>query len=294
MSRTFDVIVGNPPFQQNANVSKNTSTNKLWIRFLNLAVNRCVTGGYIAFITPQAVMAPNESFKLMTSKQIIYTNTHIGQFFPSVNSSFSAWVMRNENGTGKIMIDGKVIDTKPLGLVPNDRSDEGLSILKKMWVQTPKLLFKRTCKHHSQNGEKNPNLFGEKSAKHPFPILESSSEKSHMRWSSVEGTVQHEKKVVIFRSGYLGAMYDSSSGTGSGAYFHIVKSQKDGRNLVEILKSKAFTYLLETTKHSGYFHRVQFENLPYLDYSRSWTDAEIYEHFNITKKEQAHIEAYLG
>jgi hypothetical protein len=292
MTQRFNVIVGNPPFQQNSNKAKNTSTNKLWTKFIVLATTLCVKGGHIAYITPQTWMMPNKAFKIMIAKQLVYVNTKIGEYFPGVGNSFSAWVMKNLPGNGIVEVDGQVFNASALGLIPLDRSKEGVSIITKVLSATSKLKFLRTCKHHTQEIKKS-DLFGEKSSEYRYKILYTHNVTF---WSREPSLTQNMKKVVVFRNGYLSPTYDSANGTAQDTFYKEVKNKEEGKNLVGILDSRLFTYVLSrgVTKTCNYFSPTVLKQLPHLDYTRSWTDAEIYEHFGITKKEQAHIDAFLG
>ena len=297
MNRKFDVIVGNPPYQRN---EKKSEVHKLWVDFIKLAIKLCVPNGYVAFITPQSWMSPNKIFLMMVEKQLIYVNTKIGEFFPGIGSTFSAWILQNTKGDGSIKIDGTTINVGMLGLVPLDRSPEGISIITKVLSSKNKLSLLRTCEHHTFNPNspsakkrKDPFLFGKQSSKYKYRVLHTSSQTC---WSHVASSIQNLKKVVVYTSGYLKPTYDTDSSTSQAAFYKEVRNKAEGENLVFILTSKLFTYILapNVTKTGGFLLKTVLDKLPYLDYTRSWTDAEIYEHFNITKKEQAHIESYLA
>jgi hypothetical protein len=294
MTQKFDVIVGNPPFQQNSKIAKDSGTNKLWNKFTKLAIDLS-PGGYVTYITPQSWLVGNRTFDLLTSKKSISVNTEISHYFQGVNSSFCSWVLSNKDKddaeTGKIFVNGKPLDSS-LGLIPKDRSHNGLSLVAKFFSKKDKFSFDRLYNHGSTAIKNDPTLLGKKSQRYQHPITFTAS-KQGIAWSRIPSPVQGKKKVIIFRSAPIKPTY-STNGVGADAFFKLVTSKEEGKNMVEIFNSKLYSYIFKTTLYSGFFSMSVFNHIPYLDYTRSWSDAEIYEHFNITKKEQAHIEAYLA
>ena len=63
----FDVVLGNPPYQQ-----PNTKTHKLWIRFLQ--ISKDLSNQYILMITPSLIWKP--SSKLEKLKEDIKLSDH--------------------------------------------------------------------------------------------------------------------------------------------------------------------------------------------------------------------------
>ena len=284
LNMNFDAFVGNPPY------GSKTTRDKLWIAFTEYAIEHCVPGGYIAFITPESWMVPGPAFRAITGKRLVYVNTDIKKYFPGVGSTFSAWVLQNVEGDGKIPIDGRVIDTDSMGLIPKDRSLKGLSILNKFFSPIDKFKFRNSGFFNPFNTE-HMHMFGKQSKRYCYPILISGAD---TRWSRVPHSLQNQKKVVIFRSGYLKPTYDKSSGLAQDAYYKLVRSKREGDNLVSILNSKLYTYALTVSKYSGRWVVRVLNSLPYLDYTQSWTDEEIYDYFGLTKAERKHLEAYIA
>ena len=73
----------------------------------------------------------------------------------------------------------------------------------------------------------------------------------------------------------------------------LVDNEDMGKNLVLILKSKLYSFLIDQLRVSG---RVTWaiNTLPLLDLSRRWTDEEIFKYFKLTKKEIAYIEDQIN
>lgn len=65
------------------------------------------------------------------------------------------------------------------------------------------------------------------------------------------------------------------------------KSQAE--NLVAYLKTDFSRYLLGLRKITQHIPRDRWNWVPYMDMTRQWTDKDLFNYFNITKEEQAHI-----
>jgi len=67
--------------------------------------------------------------------------------------------------------------------------------------------------------------------------------------------------------------------------------KKEAHNFESYLKTKFVRFMLSTRVTTQTFSRDKFAWVPDLeDYSKVWTDEELYQHFGLTKKEQEHIE----
>jgi len=65
----------------------------------------------------------------------------------------------------------------------------------------------------------------------------------------------------------------------------------EANNFRAYVLTKFFRFMLLLRIASQDVTREKFTWVPDLeDYSRVWTDAELYQHFGLTKKEQEHIE----
>ena len=92
---TFDIIIGNPPFNINGNIKvpTNTTRNKkndgktIWTHFLRHSLHLLRDGGSLAVITPSLWMKPDKAriYDLLTSFRLekirCFTNTETNQIF---------------------------------------------------------------------------------------------------------------------------------------------------------------------------------------------------------------------
>ena len=95
----FDVVVGNPPFQDSSKIAKNSN---LWTKFVVLGMNNLLKNdGFLLLITPSSWMSPNatQNNKLkdvFTKFNLIYLNINIKHFF-NVGSTFCYYLIQKNN-----------------------------------------------------------------------------------------------------------------------------------------------------------------------------------------------------
>ena len=107
---TFDVVIGNPPFQspKKSDYKGGAGKNMLWDKFL-ISILSCDTlthGGYLAFITPAGWRRPeSDLYELMTRKNKllflhIYSKQDGVQLF-GIQSRFDLYVIQKQNSESK-------------------------------------------------------------------------------------------------------------------------------------------------------------------------------------------------
>ena len=58
-----------------------------------------------------------------------------------------------------------------------------------------------------------------------------------------------------------------------------------------VFGSKLYKFYLENNKWSGFNPKEIIRSFPMLDFTRDWTDIEIYKHFGLTQEEIDYVEA---
>ncbi len=70
-------------------------------------------------------------------------------------------------------------------------------------------------------------------------------------------------------------------------------TEKEAKNCLDYIKSKFFRALLFFNRHSLNISQASFEFIPMQDFSKPWTDAELYKKYNLTKEEIDFIESMI-
>ena len=77
-------------------------------------------------------------------------------------------------------------------------------------------------------------------------------------------------------------------------YFVRVESRSEGLRLEKILNSRLFQYVFRTAKWSGFGNERVFRHLPAVDIGGAVSDEKIYDFFDLSIKERAHVAAVVA
>lgn len=285
----FDVIVGNPPYQ--APSEGNGNNNKLWPKFIDLAVKLTNVGGFVGFVTPTSGLAPNnKTLTTFQNNHLLFVDFSAKKHFNGVGSQFGSWVLQ-VGAQGLTKIGTLTVDLKTVAYFPS--VVESFSIHKKVtFVANTKLSIEYDPTANVIYTTKDPSrLSRTPSPAYPYKCFHTNAQ---FLWSARLPKNFADKKVVFTLSGHLKPFFDNGTlGTSDTSRYILVNSEHEGNNLVVLLKSKLYQFILNTAKWGGFVNANVLKLLPLLDLSHTWTDAELYDHFNLTKEEIALIESTI-
>lgn len=279
----FDVVVGNPPYQEISTQgrSKGGGTggdNNLWSKFSSKSMD--VTD-YLLFIHPPSFLSPShnllEKFKLMGG--FMYFKIYNESPFENVSTNACFYLFK-KSYKGDTLIGDSYIKFD-MEFFPNSTKIIDFIIFNKFFKSHKIMEFKRTCSLHTVNKKRFINK--ERNNDFIYPLFYGSK----ILYSSIKSEFHDLKKVVVSRSGYLNPTYDDGiSSLSETNYFVEVKSENHGKNLINILNSKLYDYVLKKSKFSGFFHGEVLKNIPMIPTDKEWTDDEIFEYFGISAEEK--------
>ena len=293
----FDVIIGNPPYQDI--VKRKKTPHKLWIDFTKKSFTHWLkSGGYLVQVSPNSFFSPsNKVLKILQEKHCSTLNLDTKKYFPGVGSSFAHYIIKNDSSIEETRIItnaqtfSMVIDSSVF-YIPNDICEESLSIHKKVmfdYINKLNVKFDYTTCHNALLNKSN-TLSKVKTEKHIYPVLHTNSQ---IWYSSIKQSWSSKKKVMWSRSGYTKPFYDDGVLGGTDMiYYVLVKSETVGNNLVHNLNTKLIKYILKTAKWSGFGNEKVFRSLPDLLSEKKLTDDEICNKFELTEKERMYVYEY--
>lgn len=71
------------------------------------------------------------------------------------------------------------------------------------------------------------------------------------------------------------------------------ESKETAENVISYIRTKFFRFLVLLLKNTQHATKGVYELVPMQDFSRSWTDEQLYEKYGITKEEQAFIDSKI-
>lgn len=169
MSLQFDVIVGNPPYQ-NSSGSKKTglpgSSKNLYLKFITLAVDLLKDGGELVYVCPPgylkttAINTKSDTLELFQKYNLSYLDFDCKKYFPEVSlSSITSFILKKNTDyttTEVITEDGiENIDLARRDFIPLNCTEQLIDKIDSLISPIPTLSFKRDDSHKILNHCKN-------------------------------------------------------------------------------------------------------------------------------------------
>lgn len=293
----FDVVVGNPPFQDRT--ARKRTPHKLWIDFTEHSLTKLLSsGGLLLQISPSSFQSPSSKvLGLMRSLRTLLLNFDVAHHFPGVGSSFAYYAVLNSPRSGKTKVthsgNNFLLDLDAsVAWLPNDFCREAMSIHRKvMWEPEHKLLVEFdyvTC-HNLRLAD---SLSKTKTATHTNAVFHTNSQ---TWYSSATKPWFWKNKVMWTRSGYTKPFADHGKLGGTDMVYYVVTdSAAEADVLAHNLKLRLFQYIFRTAKWSGFGNEIVFQSLPALPVDKRLTDSELYAMFSLTPKEVEYVEQQLS
>lgn len=280
----FDVIVGNPPYQD----SEAKSSKKMWPVFVKQAMSMLVKDGHVGFITPASWLSgKNGVLDFFKEKQCTFVCFNGTKWFPKVGTTISYYVIKNTDHVGPTLTSDKFeLDFAAYSFLPNNPNPHSLSILLKT-LNMPSFSVKISSEHHSQRidivKEESTNEFC-------FPNKHTATQ---LRWTKTPHSCTNIRKVLFPISSAMKAEYDAGGEFGATQHYAWleVTNEIEGVNFSNYLNSAFVRWLRLETSTSASWDKTILRQLPAVDLSRNWTDAELYAHFGLTQEEIDYVES---
>lgn len=134
----FDVVVGNPPYQEKVGPNK---TESLWNKFVKKSFEVCSEYGYVSLIHPSGWRNIDGKYKeiqvLLKNKNLIHLDINSveeGQKMFNATTPFDWYVIQNTTNKGMNSIkfesgEIKIVDISKLDLIPNDFFDKIMGLI---------------------------------------------------------------------------------------------------------------------------------------------------------------------
>jgi hypothetical protein len=285
----FDIIIGNPPYQNSNNAAKNV---KLWHKFVNQSLELISTGGHIKLVTPASVLGETGFGKKMVSvlssqydlKKIDYTtSTH----FPNVGVSICHWNVVNQPYQGETV----VVDEE--GEYKVDLR-EGLPLRGER-----KIIYDILNKIDLSEHDRIPLTLGQPISSDEY-TEDGKYDIYHTGFSvkktnTVPTTGDKLKVVVPFSSSYKNHFVTNGYVGMFNTYMNI-KDEQEGRHIQEIMNHPLIQFYSETYKRknnfppydttTGFVVAVKYGRIPYIN---NFDNLE--EQFNFTSEEVEYLQS---
>lgn len=289
----FDVVVGNPPYQESTygnDPSSNRVSGKrnLYDSFMFLADT--LVNEYWALVVPSFWLGrpAHKLYKSFLSRCDYLINT--SSFFNIVGVDTCALLVSKNHTPNTTIVNGGVTTVWPsnqiMGFVDRD-----LSILIQKCVAGHQTMdsihfqcndYVRSKIIESDNGYPIVDITGNsndrdpvyKYSTTPFTQRYLNTPRLVLNWNGSKTGIGAIKKINL-----------SNAAISASCVALVCDSESECENMLSVLNSQLYRFIVRCIKTSATNNKATFKYLPMIDFSRSWTDEELYEHFNLTQEE---------
>jgi len=291
----FDVVIGNPPYQDDKKINIGGGSNKkLWRDFLSISINSLLKDdGYLAYIIPFSWRLGRKNplnnvniFRDYIQKyDTQYIEGDIEKYF-DVGINISYVILQKTPYKEKTIINNNIINLKKWNFLPKDISDKSLSIWEKI-NEYPKFNFEMVRKSFDKKKTSE-----EKTTQSPFKIYKG---KDRFLYTNMKSPLYNKRKAIINRMGNFDVLVDNKGDVNPDySHVYLLSEKEDGNNLKDALENKKlYKFLLNNLKSSQYNEVYNTNKLPKIPLNKKWTDKELYDYFNLSKEEIDYIESQV-
>lgn len=285
--KKFDVVIGNPPFQDS---EKNNTATSLWIPFLRKAIH--LSKSKVLFITP--VNWLNLSMKKYDFLQDVWVE--VAKIFDDKDNPFkgvgirTGYTVINVNSnygetTFKTKQGDIVINLHESGSLPGTIDQDTLSIWYKTMYKDKKLGLNRKNQVHTQRksmwSERETSEYCYKTYNGTNVIWSNEKKPNYESIKVIVPEAKTHKKVFV----------DSECNTTQTVFYVEAATWEEAKSIKNLIQSKLFSFLIMKSKWGPANNQTTLENLPAVDnLNVNWTDSDLYSYFNLTKQEINYIE----
>lgn len=299
ISMKFDVVIGNPPYQDPDNDKK-----MLWNAFLDKSQKVCKDNGYIAMVTPatwiRAKTNIHNSYRLLeeyqVEKAVVYAKNDTP--FEDVGSTISYHITKNTPRIAKTPIYYgewrknseqfiRNIDIANEKIWPGELTPMNLSIHDKL-LAFDKINFIKSCEFHNQKLKAKKLVNDQRTEEFPYTHHVSAA---ITRYTSVKFSKHSEWKVMVPLTSTIDkAVVDKDCGHGEDMLSLYVDNEQTALNIQKIFQTDAFKFIGKMYKNGR--NQVLQNIFPVVDFNKSWTSEELFDMFGFTEEEKEHARNY--
>ena len=324
----FDVIIGNPPYQISDGGGEGSIATPIYDKFVKNAIK--LNPRYLTMIIPARWYSGGkglDNFRddMLNDKhlRIIHDFPETSDCFPGINIRGGVcYFLWNRDQQGNCMVynhKGNVISScieRPL--LEGDsttfiRYNEAISILNKVRSFNEETMDKRVQSRLPfgiPSNFENYELIPSNSAN--ITLFRSDRSKSSQKQVFIESRYvtkniawKDKEKVLVSKASPGGDEYPHSiisttlyAGintvcTETYLIVDFVKNNIEGQNLISYMVTRFFRFMMSLIKNTQNISKGVFAFVPVQDYSKSWTDEELYAKYGLTDDEIAFIESMI-
>ena len=299
----FDVIVGNPPFQETDDDGNRKSlSSNLWSKFIDRCANELLEeDGYMGMISPASWAGPTKNLSgdrhimrdILAKKDTTHINISddLNLHFGSVGSIFSYFVLRNQPYGGKTTVTlGRditaEIDLRDHNCLPRIKHPLSFGINQKYFSKVGGNVIDGQLM-----GSKRGIRYSEfKDETFSHRVYHTAAKGGRYWYTNIPHPRLNAHKVMISISGIYKPVLDRGEiGYSNMCLAYIVKDGETVESAFSVINSRLFHWVTKANKWSGFNNKEVIRRfaLPKLDHV--YDDEEIFDHFGLTPEEREFV-----
>ncbi len=323
----FDVIISNPPYQLNDGGGDGSSARPIYQLFVEQA--KKLNPNYISMIIParwysggKGLDEFRENMLKDNRLNVIHDFPETADCFPGINIRggvcYFLW-SKEHDGACHVVNHKKGVITemdRPLlesGSESFIRYNSAISILQKVMKKQEETMGNRVSSRLPFGVPSNFSDYVLKpDSKHTLILYRSERNKNaekkvYMDPSYVTKNLEWKGrlKVLVSKASPGGDEFPhaiisapvlaekNSVCTETYLIVDFVNSEKEGYNLISYMSTKFFRFMMSLIKNTQNISKGVFDFVPVQDFSKSWTDAELYAKYGLTLEEISFIESMI-
>ena len=295
----FDVVVGNPPYQD-----PNNDKKMLWNSFMDKSLEVAKDNAIIAMVTPatwiRAKTNIHNSYKLFEEYQVeravVYAKDDTP--FPGVGSTISYHITKKiARATSTPIYYGewskkreqfiRNVDLKNDKTWPGELTPTNLAIHDKLTPFT-KIKFVKSCEFHNQKLKSKKMVSDIQSEEFPYTHHVSAA---ITRYTNAKFSNYADWKVMVPLTSTIDkAVVDNDCGHGEDMLTLYVDNQKTANNIKHLFQTEVYKFIGKMYKNGR--NQVLQNIFPLVDFSKKWTNEELYDLFGFTAEEREYARNY--
>jgi len=276
----FDVIVGNPPYQDS---SKKGGQNKLYMEFSKVSISLLNDNGKIFFITPVSVLMPSKRFTLIGNNNLSYVNFDANDYF-KVGVSICSWLLNKSHNTDFVSIKTKnEITSSPISepFYNNSKISEYYTTIydkvmkiTKSQSASDKRMFKR-----NNHGTAFSKI---RTDKHTYEIRSIAKGNEKITYTKRLPVFYQQNKLIISNTKALNGENIIVSENDYGPSYFAIKFENEIQlnNILSFVLSPFFIELYQIFREiRGGMNSVLIDYCPIFDVEKEWTNDQVKKFF---------------
>ncbi len=324
----FDVIIGNPPYQMNDGGGEGSSAIPIYDKFVKNAIK--LNPKYVSMIIPARWYSGGKGLDNFRDEmlhdnrlQIIHDFPETSDCFPGINIRGGVcyflwnsdhkgycWVYNHKGEITTSSIERPLLEGDATTFI---RYNEAISILNKVRCFNEETMDKRVQSRlpfgipsnfddYNLTPSDNSNIILFRSDRSKSSQKQVYIEKKHITKNLIWKDL---KKVLVSKASPGGDEYphsiisnplyagDNTVCTETYLIVDFVNNEVEGKNLISYMSTRFFRFMMSLIKNTQNISKSVFAFVPVQDFSKPWTDEELYAKYGLTEDEIAFIESMI-